>query len=251
MSALSSSAAIRGATSHRPSALRVHPRRRTQRAARPRAAAPTRDVSLPTWDALEARIASDWPGWHRWVAQEAWRVVDCAVGGRLDDPIPPPVPDGVTALFRDRNGWCPYSERVWCGLMVARVPFVEVLVDNQVGRASCRVDDGGRVDRARVIHRQPTAAPRRRRRRRRRSMLRSMPSRRPENRSPRAPIFFNTTRHDMTTSSKARRGPRRPLAFPPSHRARSLDGTRPWAAEGPRRACGGRTARPRARAPTS
>jgi glutathione S-transferase len=35
-------------------------------------------------------------------------------------------------LFRDRNGWCPYSERVWLAMLEKRLSFDEVLINLQV-----------------------------------------------------------------------------------------------------------------------
>ena len=95
-----------------------------------RASATAGDTS---WGQLEASVESEFPRWRAWREQEAWRVVDTAL--RLSDP-PPSIPDGYAVLFRDRNGWCPYSERAWCGLAAAEVPFVEVLVDNQSRKPS-------------------------------------------------------------------------------------------------------------------
>jgi hypothetical protein len=35
-------------------------------------------------------------------------------------------------LFRDRNGWCPYSERVWLAMLAKGLDFDEVLINLQV-----------------------------------------------------------------------------------------------------------------------
>ncbi|GAB5361155.1 hypothetical protein AAMO2058_000689500 [Amorphochlora amoebiformis] len=50
-----------------------------------------------------------------------------------DTALNPIEPDmtGKVILFRDRNGWCPYSERVWLAMMGKGLDFSEVLVDNQ------------------------------------------------------------------------------------------------------------------------
>lgn len=42
------------------------------------------------------------------------------------------VPKGKMVLFRDRNGWCPYSERVWLAMLEKRLSFDEVLINLQV-----------------------------------------------------------------------------------------------------------------------
>jgi len=41
------------------------------------------------------------------------------------------LPTGLT-LFRDRNGWCPYSERVWVAMLAKQLDFDEVLINLQV-----------------------------------------------------------------------------------------------------------------------
>ena len=37
----------------------------------------------------------------------------------------PPTRSGMAVLYRDKNGWCPYSERVWLGLEFKGVEFDE------------------------------------------------------------------------------------------------------------------------------
>ena len=46
---------------------------------------------------------------------------------------PPPLPDGQLVFFRERNGWCPYSERVWLALEYKGVDYATVLIDNTGG----------------------------------------------------------------------------------------------------------------------
>ena len=36
-------------------------------------------------------------------------------------------------LYRERNGWCPYSERVWLALEYKGVEYDTVLIDNTGG----------------------------------------------------------------------------------------------------------------------
>ena len=49
------------------------------------------------------------------------------------------LPSGLT-LFRDRNGWCPYSERVWLAMLAKQLDFDEVLINLQVriSTSACR-----------------------------------------------------------------------------------------------------------------
>jgi glutathione S-transferase len=49
------------------------------------------------------------------------------------DPTPPhewSQHNDRPTLFREREGWCPYSERVWLALEVCRVPYDTVRIDN-------------------------------------------------------------------------------------------------------------------------
>eukprot|EP00466_Bigelowiella_natans_P017930 jgi/Bigna1/135689/aug1.30_g10397 len=76
---------------------------------------------IPSWDTLASKLPKAAPKMALDTALEASKphdLLDSSNGGNL-------------VLFRDRNGWCPYSERVWLGLMVKRLEFDEVLVDNQ------------------------------------------------------------------------------------------------------------------------
>ncbi|KAK3280141.1 hypothetical protein CYMTET_12008, partial [Cymbomonas tetramitiformis] len=60
--------------------------------------------------------------------------------------LPGPHPEtreNCPVLYRDRNGWCPYSERVWLGLLYKGIPFDEVLVDNQGSKPRFWYDIGG------------------------------------------------------------------------------------------------------------
>eukprot|EP00403_Amphidinium_massartii_P010395 CAMPEP_0178422310 /NCGR_PEP_ID=MMETSP0689_2-20121128/27105_1 /TAXON_ID=160604 /ORGANISM="Amphidinium massartii, Strain CS-259" /LENGTH=461 /DNA_ID=CAMNT_0020043865 /DNA_START=8 /DNA_END=1389 /DNA_ORIENTATION=- len=54
---------------------------------------------------------------------------------RYDTALNPKKPDlpGLT-LFRERNGWCPYSERVWLAMEVKGLTYDTVLVDNMGSR---------------------------------------------------------------------------------------------------------------------
>jgi glutathione S-transferase len=57
-----------------------------------------------------------------------------AVGPKVVDSVltrnEPTYSSDVLTLFRERNGWCPYSQRVWLGLESKGVPFDTVLIDN-------------------------------------------------------------------------------------------------------------------------
>ncbi|KAH8054291.1 glutathione S-transferase [Aureococcus anophagefferens] len=72
-----------------------------------------------TWQALDAQLPKAPPP----------TIID-AVHHRSS---PPPLPDDTIVLYRERNGWCPYSERVWLALECKNLPFATVLIDNTGG----------------------------------------------------------------------------------------------------------------------
>ena len=46
----------------------------------------------------------------------------------------PALTDGGLVLYRERNGWCPYSERVWLALEhKGIIEYETVLIDNTGG----------------------------------------------------------------------------------------------------------------------
>jgi len=89
-------------------------------------ARPTRRATLrccaaaASWPRLEELLPSS-------VAAEP-RVIDAALA-----PSRPTFSDGTVVLYRERNGWCPYSERVWLALEHKSIPFETVLIDNTGG----------------------------------------------------------------------------------------------------------------------
>ena len=76
----------------------------------------------PSWSALSKTLPS--------AAAEAPRVVDAAVQHQQKRPK---LSDVTVVLYRERNGWCPYSERVWLGLETKNVAYETVLIDNTGG----------------------------------------------------------------------------------------------------------------------
>jgi len=48
-------------------------------------------------------------------------------------PSKPELSDLAT-LYRERNGWCPYSQRAWLAFEVKNVPYDTVLIDNMGSR---------------------------------------------------------------------------------------------------------------------
>lgn len=91
----------------------------------PRIARSTRHTTIrccaaASWLELEERLPSS-------VVAEP-RIIDAAL-----DPSKPTFSDGTVVLYRERNGWCPYSERVWLALEHKSIPFETVLIDNTGG----------------------------------------------------------------------------------------------------------------------
>lgn len=70
---------------------------------------------VPSWDSLLEKLPSSN------VAEPL--VIDSAL-----NPAKPTL-DGLT-LFRERHGWCPYSERVWLALEAKGLEYSTVLIDN-------------------------------------------------------------------------------------------------------------------------
>ncbi len=76
------------------------------------------------WASIEATLPS--------LKVPAPFIVDTA----LDSSYNPPKPEKQTRLVlcRERNGWCPYSERVWLALEVKNIEYDTVLIDNMGGQ---------------------------------------------------------------------------------------------------------------------
>ena len=66
----------------------------------------------------------------------AARLPSAAPPHLIDSALAPdkPVLDGTLTLFRERHGWCPYSERVWLALEAKNVAYDTVLIDNMGAR---------------------------------------------------------------------------------------------------------------------
>lgn len=82
--------------------------------------APVAAGAAASWQSLAARLPS--------ASAPEPRVIDPA----RTPGAGPPKPGGGAELilFRERNGWCPYSERVWLALEMKNVPYTTVLIDN-------------------------------------------------------------------------------------------------------------------------
>ena len=78
-------------------------------------------LQAPSWSALSKTLPS--------AAAEVPTIID-AVHHQQKRP---PLSDDAVVLYRERNGWCPYSERVWLGLETKNVAYETVLIDNTGG----------------------------------------------------------------------------------------------------------------------
>jgi len=59
-----------------------------------------------------------------------------AVNGASYSSRPSTSEQGKPTLYRERHGWCPYSERIWLALEVKKVDYDTVYIDNIYGRPS-------------------------------------------------------------------------------------------------------------------
>ncbi|KAL1499769.1 hypothetical protein AB1Y20_012455 [Prymnesium parvum] len=75
--------------------------------------------AAPSWSSLEAALPSS--------TCPQPRLIDAAL-----HPAKPDLGNSLT-LFRERNGWCPYSERVWLTMEVKSLDYQTVLIDNTGG----------------------------------------------------------------------------------------------------------------------
>ena len=75
----------------------------------------------------------------------SWESIEKSFGGCFDEPEPlsidtvltpdakPPFSSERPTLFRERHGWCPYSERVWLALELDNVAHDTIRIDNTGG----------------------------------------------------------------------------------------------------------------------
>ena len=78
-------------------------------------------LQAPSWSALSKTLPS------------ASREVPTIIDAVHHQQKRPPLSDDAVVLYRERNGWCPYSERVWLGLETKNVAYETVLIDNTGG----------------------------------------------------------------------------------------------------------------------
>eukprot|EP00978_Attheya_sp_CCMP212_P049394 scaffold659517_cov59-Attheya_sp.AAC.1 len=77
------------------------------------------ELALPTWGDLEGELQLNIN------SQQLPVSVDSAL-----DPVEPDYSTDRPTLFRERHGWCPYSERVWLTLEVLGVDYDTIRIDN-------------------------------------------------------------------------------------------------------------------------
>lgn len=77
--------------------------------------------SVPSWSDLELAMSDTY-----------FLPVPTTIDSVLQPAIPNISVDHPT-LFRERHGWCPYSERVWLTLELLNIPYHTILIDNTGG----------------------------------------------------------------------------------------------------------------------
>ena len=77
--------------------------------------------SIPSWSELEDELGDCYRA-------PTPRVIDSVL-----QPESPTFSTSHPTLFRERHGWCPYSERVWLTLELLETPYDTILIDNSGG----------------------------------------------------------------------------------------------------------------------
>lgn len=100
-------------------------------------------ILLCRLDAFAPRLPSH-QATHRIVHHASWSDLQDMLGDCYHQPTPfsidsvldssPPVfSEDRPTLFRDRHGWCPYSERVWLALELTNIAYDTIRIDNTGG----------------------------------------------------------------------------------------------------------------------
>ena len=87
---------------------------------RPGVSFPLLTATAPSWAALQEILPT-------YALQEPL-VIDPALDNCMD--AQPELSKDLIILFRERNGWCPYSQRVWLALEYKSVEYNTILIDN-------------------------------------------------------------------------------------------------------------------------
>ena len=80
-------------------------------------------TAVPSWEDLSAATGCDRRG-----------PPPIAVDGASVSSDPDPSGGRRPTLYRERHGWCPYSERVWLALEAKGIDYDTVYIDNIYGR---------------------------------------------------------------------------------------------------------------------
>ncbi|KAL7567555.1 hypothetical protein ACA910_000159 [Epithemia clementina (nom. ined.)] len=94
-----------------------------------------RQTSYEKLDNSKTLLWSSVPSWHD-LEHEMGKTYRAPVPSCIDSVLQPATPKFSTdhpTLFRERHGWCPYSERVWLSLELLSVPYDTILIDNTGG----------------------------------------------------------------------------------------------------------------------
>ena len=85
------------------------------------ASASDHSPQIPTWDEIESALQPSF-------SEPRPSSIDSVL-----DPSAPSFSADRPTLFRERHGWCPYSERVWLALELKGIPYDTVRIDNTGG----------------------------------------------------------------------------------------------------------------------
>ena len=104
----------------------VHPIRAVAHTPSARTTPPIASADVPSWAALEELLPSSTA--PQPLLYDAART--STIGGPASEEPDWYKKSDLPVLDRERNGWCPYSERVWLTLELKSIEFATVLIDN-------------------------------------------------------------------------------------------------------------------------
>lgn len=80
----------------------------------------THAIQIPSWQEIESTLQTN-------TFSES---LPLDIDSTLSPSTPPSYPEDRPTLFRERHGWCPYSERVWLALELKAIPYHTIRIEN-------------------------------------------------------------------------------------------------------------------------
>ena len=77
-------------------------------------------IHVPSWKEIESTLQT----------KTLTNNLPVDIDSTLSPSKPPSYPQDRPTLFRERHGWCPYSERVWLALELKGIPYQTVRIEN-------------------------------------------------------------------------------------------------------------------------